>query len=118
MFDHVGLRVNDLGASVRLYRAMLEPLGHVLCFEDGGSAGFGPPGAPALWLVAGERSGGAHVALAAADRAAVQAFHAAGVAAGATDNGEPGLRLDYGPDYYAAFLIDGDGNNLEAVCFG
>src|SRR5579872_6092127 len=105
MYDHIGLRVKDLPASARLYRAALAPLGHVLCSEDATSAGFGPAGAPALWLVADQRGGGAHVAFRAVGRAAVEAFHKAGLAAGARDNGAPGLRTDYGPKYYAAFLI-------------
>jgi catechol 2,3-dioxygenase-like lactoylglutathione lyase family enzyme len=118
MFDHVGLRVKDLAASVRLYRAMLEPLGYVLCSEDEGGAGFGPAGSPSLWLVADPKGGGAHVALTARDRSAVAAFHGAAVVAGARDRGAPGLRDDYGPRYYAAFVLDLDGNNVEAVSHG
>jgi len=115
MYDHVGLRTANLDASVRFYEAALAPLGHGLCSRDEAGAGFGPPGAPALWLhrAAG---GGVHVAFRAADRAAVDRFHAAGLEAGGRDNGGPGLRADYGPRYYAAFLIDPDGNNVEAVC--
>lgn len=117
MFDHIGLRVKDLDASVRLYRAMLAPLGHVPGARDASYAGFGPDGAPALWLHLSKNSkNGAHVALRAADRAAVDRFHAAGIKAGAKDNGAPGLRTDYSPNYYGAFLIDLDGNNVEAVC--
>lgn len=117
MFDHVGLRVKDLESACRLYEAMLAPLGHVPGSRDATCAGFGPEGRPALWLhVDTETPGGAHVALRAPSLESVQRFHAAGVAAGARDNGAPGLRVDYGPNYYAAFLLDADGNNLEAVC--
>jgi hypothetical protein len=116
MFDHIGIRVKDLGAAARLYAAMLAPLGHVPGARDATYAGFGPKDRPALWLHADKAGGGCHVALKAAERAAVDAFHKAGLAAGAKDNGKPGLRTDYGPTYYAAFLVDLDGNNVEAVC--
>ncbi|HET7669500.1 MAG TPA: VOC family protein [Burkholderiales bacterium] len=116
MFDHIGLRVKDLEAAARLYTAMLAPLGHVPGARGDGYAGFGPKDKPALWLHAEKKGGGCHVALKAADRAAVDAFHKAGLRAGAKDNGAPGLRADYGPTYYAAFLVDLDGNNVEAVC--
>jgi catechol 2,3-dioxygenase-like lactoylglutathione lyase family enzyme len=117
MYDHVGLRVKDVGASARFYGAALAALGHELAAQDESSAGFGPPGAPALWLVrSGEAGRGAHVAFRAADRASVERFYKAGIGAGGRDNGAPGLRADYGPRYYAAFLLDPDGNNVEAVC--
>jgi len=118
MFDHIGLRIRDLETSVRFYAAALQPLGLVLCTRDDAGAGFGPEGAPALWLTPakGEGRTGAHVAFRAADRGTVEAFHKAGLAAGGRDHGGPGLRPDYGPRYYAAFLIDPDGNNVEAVC--
>jgi catechol 2,3-dioxygenase-like lactoylglutathione lyase family enzyme len=115
MFDHIGLRVKDLGAAVRFYQAALAPLGFVLCSRDEGSAGLGPEGAPALWLYAGG-GGPAHVAFRARDREAVDRFFGAGREAGGKDNGQPGLRADYSPTYYAAFLLDPDGNNVEAVC--
>ncbi len=112
MYDHIGLKVKDIGAATRFYQAALATLGHV---QDG--SGFGPAGAPALWLHADQAAkGGTHVAFRAADRAAVDRFYAAGLKAGGQDNGKPGLRTDYSPTYYAAFLIDPDGNNVEAVC--
>ena len=77
---------------------------------------LGPPGAPALWLSRADTPSHAHVSFASRDRAAVDAFHKAGLAAGGSDNGPPGPRPDYGAHYYAAFLIDPDGNNVEAVC--
>jgi catechol 2,3-dioxygenase-like lactoylglutathione lyase family enzyme len=116
MFDHVGIRVKDLAAAVRLYKAMLAPLGHEAGSVGDGYAGFGPSGSPALWLHQDKKGGGAHVALRAPDRTSVDAFYKAGLKAGAKDNGKPGVRSDYGPTYYAAFLIDLDSNNVEAVC--
>jgi catechol 2,3-dioxygenase-like lactoylglutathione lyase family enzyme len=117
MFDHIGLKVKDLAASVRFYAAALAPLGHVPGPSDKSYAGIGPKGAPALWLYAttGASGSGTHLAFRAPDRAAVDRFYSAGLKAGGRDNGTPGLRIDYSPDYYAAFLIDPDGNNVEAV---
>ena len=118
MYDHIGLRVRDLAASIRFYEAVLAPLGYSLDSRDDASAGFGPPGAPALWLYGADDAAGrgAHVAFRAATREAVDRFHAAGLGAGGRDNGAAGPRPDYGPTYYAAFLTDPDGNNVEAVC--
>ena len=118
MFDHIGLRVKDVEASARLYAAMLAPLGYVPGARDKTYAGFGPEDAPALWLqLDSSKNAGAHVALRAADRAAVDRFHAAGLKAGAKDNGAPGYRKDYWPGYYAAFVYDADGHNIEAVFY-
>ena len=118
MYDHIGLRVKDVDAAVRFYKATLEALGLV---KDPSNDAFGPPGSPKLWLHGheqenGKAAGGAHVAFRAKDRKSVDRFHAAGIKAGGRDNGKPGLRPDYSPCYYAAFLIDPDGNNVEAVC--
>ena len=118
MYDHVGLRVGDLDASVRFYTAALAPLGYILCSRDDAGAGFGPKGEPALWLhlQEGKNNGGAHVAFRAPDHDAIKKFHSEGLKAGGRDNGAAGHRRDCSPTYYAAFLIDPDGNNVEAVC--
>ena len=118
MFDHIGLRTPNFEKSVAFYRAALAPLGYGLVSLDDGTAGFGPDGEAALWLHAQADGAGssAHLAFRAATHDAVDAFHAAAVAAGGRDHGLPGLRADYGPTYYAAFVADPDGNNVEAVC--
>jgi catechol 2,3-dioxygenase-like lactoylglutathione lyase family enzyme len=118
MYDHLGLKVGNLDASVRFYTEALAPLGYVLCSRDESGAGFGPKDAPALWLYAHKPVAGAgtHIAIRAPDHAAIRKFHAAGLAAGGRDNGAAGPRADYSPTYFAAFLIDPDGNNVEAVC--
>jgi len=120
MYDHIGLKVGDLDASVRFYQRALAPLGHVVASQDASGAGIGPSGAPALWLYAGKPPAGSgiHVAFRATSRAAVDSFHREGLKAGGRENGPPGLRADYSPTYYAAFLVDPDGNNVEAVYLG
>jgi catechol 2,3-dioxygenase-like lactoylglutathione lyase family enzyme len=119
MYDHLGLKVADLDASVRFYESALGALGHVLGSRDTSGAGLGPKGEPALWLYAagkGAVGAGVHIAFRAPDRATVDRFHRDGLKNGGRDNGLPGLRADYSPTYYAAFLLDPDGNNVEAVC--
>ena len=126
MLDHIGLRAADYAHSRRFYEAALQPLGLELVMEvtakqSGGSyegAGFGRDGKPFFWLSAGGGAGASgplHVAFAAADRASVDAFYHAALAAGGRSNGAPGVRTHYHPDYYAAFVFDPDGNNIEAV---
>lgn len=117
MFDHIGIHVRDLAASIEFYAAALAPLGHVVGSRDESSAGIGPKDASALWLYASKsKSTGVHVAFTTTKRAVVDKFHAAGIAAGGKDNGKPGPRKNYSPTYYAAFLLDPDGNNVEVVC--
>lgn len=126
MIDHLGVTVSDFDRSLAFYRTVLAPLGYGVVMEvtpqmsGNGSrhAGFGRDGKPDFWIGAGGEAtrNGLHVALAAPNRAAVDAFHAAALGAGAKDNGPPGIRAMYHPDYYGAFVIDPDGHNLEAVC--
>ncbi len=118
MFDHIGLRVKDLDASVRFYTAALAPLGYEVTSQDESSAAFGANGGYSLWLYPDARLAHSlvHLAFTAPSRAAVDAFYREGLKARGRDNGAPGVRGDYGPTYYAAFLFDPDGNNVEAVC--
>jgi lactoylglutathione lyase len=116
MLDHVGLKVGDLDRSKTFYSAALEPLGYTLAMEFEGAAGFlSPEDAPDFWISKGQ-SGSTHVAFRAGDRDAVHRFHEAALAAGGADNGEPGPRPHYSPTYYAAFVHDPDGHNIEVVC--
>jgi catechol 2,3-dioxygenase-like lactoylglutathione lyase family enzyme len=123
MLDHAGFPVSDYARSKAFYLQALAPLGYALVMEvqqhenDAPAAGFGANGKPDLWI-GGE--GGLqrpiHIAIAAQDRAAVDAFYRAAIAAGGKDNGALGLRPHYHPNYYAAFVLDPDGHNIEAVC--
>ena len=125
MLDHVGFAVADAERSKRFYEQALAPLGLSLVMsvtpeqnQSGGTAhGFGTKDNPFFWIGDNERVGeGTHVAFKVDDRALVDAFHAAALAAGGRDNGAPGLRPHYHPNYYAAFVFDPDGINVEAVC--
>ena len=122
VIHHIDLSVTDFPRSRIFYQALLAPLNLelVLEFDRGGGrrlAGFGTPPDPAFWIRSGSPfTDRQHVAFVANTRAAVDAFHAAGLAAGGADNGAPGLRPRYEPDYYAAYVLDPDGHNIEAVC--
>ena len=116
MLDHVGLRVQDLARVVSFYRAALALIGYQVAMEFATAAGLGEPGKPDLWIMSTDKAPHpTHLAFR-TDRARVDAFHAAALAAGGTDNGPPGLRADYHPHYYAAFVLDPEGNNIEVVC--
>jgi catechol 2,3-dioxygenase-like lactoylglutathione lyase family enzyme len=116
--DHLTLRVRNLAASRRFYRAALAPWDSREIALEGGEVSFGPEGSEDLALAEGERSGPIHLAFAAPDRATVDRFHEAALAAGGRDNGAPGLRPQYHAGYYAAYVLDPDGNNVEAVFHG
>jgi catechol 2,3-dioxygenase-like lactoylglutathione lyase family enzyme len=121
MFDHVSIGVADIARSKKFYDAALKPLGYSRLSDGESSLGYGDK-AVALWLgatqkpVKSDTESGLHFCFVAPDRAAVDAFHAAALKAGGTDNGKPGVRADYGPKYYAAFTVDPDGYRLEAYC--
>ncbi len=124
MLDHIGFAVADMERSKAFYAAALKPLGiglmmEVTAAETGAEAhaGFGSDGKPFFWIGTGSKpKGGTHVAFAAETRAEVEAFYRAALAAGGRGNGEPGLRPRYHPNYFGAFVLDTDGNNIEAVC--
>jgi catechol 2,3-dioxygenase-like lactoylglutathione lyase family enzyme len=125
MLDHLGLTVADMAAALGFYDRALAPLGIARVMAFGGTddqpeaVGYGTPARPFFWLAAGATpTGPVHVAFAAADQAAVRAFHAAALAAGGRDNGAPGLRPEYHPTYFGAFVLDPDGRNIEAVHHG
>ena len=115
MIDHVNLGVADVAASRAFYERALAPLGYAVIMDMPWGVGLGRDGKPDLFVSDRPPSGPMHLAFAAEDRAAVDAFHEAALAAGASDNGAPGLRPQYHPSYYGAFAIDPDGNNVEAV---
>ena len=114
MIDHLMLRVSDAKKSTAFYAKALAPLGYEVLMEFGDQVGLGADKKPDLWIGPGKHEP-VHLAFSARDRKTVDAFYKAAIAAGAKDNGKPGLRKDYHPNYYGAFVIDPDGNNVEAV---
>ena len=124
MLDHIGFPVSDYARSKSFYLKALAPLGYTLVMEveqkvekDFSAGGFGRDRKPAFWIGGeGKLNRAIHIAVVAKDRAAVDAFYRAALAAGGEDNGAPGLRPHYHPNYYAAFVFDPDGHNIEAVC--
>lgn len=123
MLDHIGIKVRDLARSTEFYLAGLKPLGYGIVLQvsaeesgDGAAVGFGADGKPSFWIGRSAMpSGPLHIAFAAPSRADVDEFYRAALAAGGKGNGPPGLRPEYDANYYAAFVLDPDGNNLEAV---
>ncbi len=119
MIDHISIGVRSVARTKRFYDRALEPLGYKVLSESPGSLGYGNGGIQ-LWMnetdrpVAADDKSGLHFCFIAPTRKSVDEFHAAALAAGGRDNGPPGLRADYGPDYYAAFAVDPDGYRLEA----
>jgi len=121
MINHVSIGVRDLVRTKRFYEAALQPLGYRCLSEASGSLGFGRD-AVAFWVsvverpVVADKDSGLHFCFTAPTRNSVNAFHAAALGAGGRDNGKPGVRADYDPNYYAAFVIDPDGYRIEAYC--
>ncbi|MEW5755278.1 MAG: VOC family protein [Pseudomonadota bacterium] len=117
ILDHIGFNVSDFPKSKTFFVKALQPLGITVVMEGDGWAMLGRDGKPQFWFGAfGQSPGPIHIAFAADNRAQVRQFHAAALAAGGTDNGGPGLRTEYHPNYYGAFVIGPDGHNIEAVC--
>ncbi len=123
MIDHTGIAVRSFDLATAFYDAALAPLGASMLMtippeHTGGVrvCGYGRDGKPSFWLHEAGHHDTMHIAFAARDRAEVDAFHEVAIAAGGRDNGAPGLRPQYHPDYYGAFVLDPDGNNIEAVC--
>jgi len=117
MIAHTSVAVRDYAKSKDLYRAMLAPLGYAVQMdvEEYKVVGFAQGGKTDFWVGEKEQSSAVHVAFMAAHKEEVDAFYKAALEAGATDNGAPGIRTEYSPGYYAAFVHDIDGNNIEAV---
>jgi len=117
MFDHIAFGVTDYAASKAFFLQALEPLGIGVVMEGEYGVGIGPTGKPALWLYQSpNKPAPLHLAFAAQSRQQVRDFYRAALAAGGKDNGAPGLRPHYHPNYYGAFVIGPDGHNVEAVC--
>ena len=115
MVDHIGVIVSDYERSKAVYQEALAPLGYKLLMDFGVAAGFGVE-RPDFWISPGDSPTPIHIAFGSQDRATVDAFHRAALAAGGKDNGAPGVRAQYHPAYYGAFVHDPDGHNVEAVC--
>jgi catechol 2,3-dioxygenase-like lactoylglutathione lyase family enzyme len=115
MIDHVSIKVRDYAKAKKFFEAALKPLGYSLLKEYPEVGGFGKDGKPDFWISTGTVLAPTHIAFR-GTRKEVDAFHAAALAAGAKDEGKPGVREMYHPNYYGAFVIDHDGNNIEAVC--
>jgi catechol 2,3-dioxygenase-like lactoylglutathione lyase family enzyme len=114
MIDHASVYVDDIEAAKAFYVKALAPLGYTVIREFAGAAiGMGIAPKPDLWIIKGPVRPGQHLAIRAAGRAAVRAFHEAGLAAGGKDNGAPGVRAHYHADYFGAFVHDPAGNNIE-----
>ena len=117
MIDHIGLTVTDVERSKAFYSQALAPLEMGLVMEVNGWVGFGPAGKPEFWFGQQDlNQRPMHISFRAGNRAQVDAFYKAAIAAGGRGNGAPGLREHYHPNYYSAFVIDFDGHNVEAVC--
>ena len=116
MLDHIGIPVSDVARSKQFFVAALAPLGYKVIMDFGEAVGLGAAAGPDLWIGKGQPGSSSHIAFSASERGLVDAFYRAAIAAGGRDNGKPGIRADYHPNYYAAFVHDPDGNNIEVVC--
>ncbi len=117
IIDHIGFGVSDIERSKEFYIKCLEPLGIKILAEEGSNVGFGKDAKAPFWFGPNsDASRKIHLAFVAENRAQVDEFHKAAIAAGGKDNGPPGIREIYHPSYYAAFVFDPDGHNIEAVC--
>jgi catechol 2,3-dioxygenase-like lactoylglutathione lyase family enzyme len=118
MIDHVGFKVGNFAVSRKFYEATLASLGYKVRYADDKIqvVGLGEEGGSSVWLSGGGPQAPVHLAFTTADRASVKRFYDAAIAAGGRDNGKPGLRAEYHPNYYGAFVLDPDGHNIEAVC--
>ena len=115
MIDHINIGTADVAASRAFYERALAPLGYTVIMDMQYGVGMGKDGKPDFWISDRPSSAPLHVAFAAPDRATVDAFHRAALEAGGRDNGAPGPRPQYHPSYYGAFVLDPEGNNVEAV---
>jgi catechol 2,3-dioxygenase-like lactoylglutathione lyase family enzyme len=117
MIDHIGIDVSNVDSSKEFYKAALMPLGYELAMEFDGLVGFGASGEPDFWIHQEKgTTSKVHVAFRSTNRAVVREFYKAALKAGGKDNGVPGIREIYHPNYYGAFVLDPDGHNIEAVC--
>jgi catechol 2,3-dioxygenase-like lactoylglutathione lyase family enzyme len=115
MIDHLSIRVSNYEASKRFYTQVLAPLGYTLAMESVSGAGFRKEFIPDFWIQRGTPNPFGHIAFASPNRAQVDAFYKAAMAAGAKDNGPPGIRANYHPNYYGAFVLDLDGSDFVPV---
>ncbi|MGZ3424525.1 MAG: VOC family protein [Polyangiales bacterium] len=116
--DHISVNVRRFAKARKFYEAALGAIGMTINMDVGEAFGMGANGEKIFWIARDKNaSGGGHYALRVEKRSLVRAFHAAALEAGGTDNGPPGPRRNYGPNYYAAFVLDGEDNNIEVVCY-
>jgi catechol 2,3-dioxygenase-like lactoylglutathione lyase family enzyme len=116
MLDHIGIPVSDVARSKQFFVAALAPLTYKVIFDLGEAVGMGAETGPDFWIGKGQPGSSLHIAFSAFERGLVDAFYRAAISAGGRDNGKPGIRAQYHPNYYGAFVYDPDGNNLEVVC--
>ena len=116
MLDHIGIPVSDVARSKQFFVAALAPLGYKVIMDFGEAVGMGTDKRADFWMGKAAPGSPSHIAFSASDRGLVDAFYKAAITAGGRDNGKPGIRAQYDPNYYGAFVYDPDGNNIEVVC--